>query len=105
LVLFCADATLVDPHVSIGQVSAFETIALVKKSPAEAIMRMALAGSGERLTAARAFQLGICSAVIDPPERLRDEAQALAEKIAESNPAQLAATKRVLWAALERKGA
>ena len=41
------------------------------------------------------------SQVVDPPERLRDEAQALAEKIAQNSPAAMAATKRALWGALE----
>ena len=100
-----AASSFVDPHVSIGQVSAFETIALAKKSPKEAVLRMALIGTGERVDARRAYQLGFCSQVVDPPERLRDEAQALAEKIASNSPAALAATKRALWGALERKGA
>ena len=34
------------------------------------------------------------SQVVDPPERLREEAQALAEKIARNSPAAMAATKR-----------
>ena len=41
------------------------------------------------------------SQIVDPPERLRDEAQALAEKIAKNSPAAMAATKRALWGALE----
>jgi len=41
------------------------------------------------------------SQVVDPPEKLREEAQSLAEKIARNSPAALAATKRSLWAALE----
>jgi enoyl-CoA hydratase/carnithine racemase len=41
------------------------------------------------------------SQVVDPPERLRTEAQALAEKIARNSPAAMAATKRALWGALE----
>jgi enoyl-CoA hydratase/carnithine racemase len=41
------------------------------------------------------------SQVVDPPERLRAEAQALAEKIARNSPAAMAATKRALWGALE----
>jgi enoyl-CoA hydratase/carnithine racemase len=40
--------------------------------------------------------------VVDPPERLREEAQALAEKIARNSPAAMAATKRALWGALEQ---
>jgi enoyl-CoA hydratase/carnithine racemase len=102
IVLAAAGATFLDPHVSIGQVSAYETIALVRKSPMEPIVRMALAGRHERVTAARAHQLGIVGQVVDPPAGLRDAAQDLAETIARRDPALLAATKRALWAALEQ---
>ena len=64
-------------------------------------MRMALVGRHERLSAQRAYELGMVSQVVDPPAQLRDEAQALAEKIARNSPAALAATKRALWAAFE----
>jgi enoyl-CoA hydratase/carnithine racemase len=101
IVVAAADATFLDPHVSIGQVSAYETIGLLVKSPAEAILRMAFTGSHERLAARRAYELGICSQVVDPAEQLRDEVQVLAEKIAKNSPAAMAATKRALWGALE----
>ncbi len=102
IVIASANATFVDPHVSVGQASVYETIALAKKSPMEAVLRMAFTGRHERITAPRAYQLGICSQVVDPPERLRDEAQALGELIARNSPAALAATKRALWGALEQ---
>jgi 1,4-dihydroxy-2-naphthoyl-CoA synthase len=102
IVIAAADATFTDPHVSVGQVSAFETIALVRKSPMEAVLRMALTGRHERVGAARAFQLGICSEVVDPPERLRDAAADLAAKIARNSPTAMAVTKQALWQALER---
>jgi enoyl-CoA hydratase/carnithine racemase len=79
----------------------YETIALAKKSPMESVLRVALVGRHERMAAARAYELGIVSQVVDPPERLRAEAQELAEKIARNDPARLAATKRALWGALE----
>jgi enoyl-CoA hydratase/carnithine racemase len=101
IVIAAADATFLDPHVSIGQVAAYEDIALVLKSPMESIMRMALVGRHERITAARAHQLGILSEVVDPPERLDDAAQALAEKVAKNSPAAMRATKKALWGALE----
>jgi enoyl-CoA hydratase/carnithine racemase len=101
VVIAASDATFVDPHVSIGQVVAYEGIALARKSPMEPILRMALVGRHERLSAARAYQLGILSQVVDPPARLRDEAQALGETIARNSPAAMAATKRALWGALE----
>jgi enoyl-CoA hydratase/carnithine racemase len=100
VVLLASTATLLDPHVSIGQVSAYETIALVRKSPMEAILRMALAGRHERISAERAHELGICSEVVEP-DQLRDRAQALGELIAQQPPALLRATKQALWGALE----
>jgi enoyl-CoA hydratase/carnithine racemase len=102
IVIAAADATFLDPHVSIGQVSAYETIGLVRRSPMEPILRMALTGRHERITAARAYQLGIVGQVVDPPSGLRDAAQDLAGLIARRDPALLAATKRALWAALEQ---
>jgi enoyl-CoA hydratase/carnithine racemase len=62
---------------------------------------MALVGRHERISAARAMELGMVSQVVDPPERLREEAQLLAEKIARNSPAAMAATKRALWQAFE----
>ena len=55
----------------------------------------------ERMSAERAYELGMISQIVDPPERLREEAQALAEKIARNSPAAMRATKRALWGALE----
>jgi enoyl-CoA hydratase/carnithine racemase len=101
IVIAASSASFLDPHVSVGQASVYETIALAKKSPMEAILRMAFTGVHERMTAARAYQLGICSQVVDPPDRLRAEAQQLAEGIARRPPELLAATKRALWNALE----
>jgi enoyl-CoA hydratase/carnithine racemase len=100
VVLMASTATMLDPHVSIGQVSAYETIALVRKSPAEAILRMALIGRYERIDAERAYALGICSEVV-PVDDLRARAQAVAETIALQPPDVLRATKKALWRALE----
>ncbi len=58
IVIASSTATFVDPHVSIGQVTAFEVIGLVRKSPMEPIVRMALTGRHERISAERARQLG-----------------------------------------------
>ncbi len=101
VVIAAADAEFFDPHVSIGQVVALEAIGLMRKMPVEAVMRMALVGRYERMSAARAFELGMISEVVDPPECLREAAQELAEKIARNSPAAMAATKRALWGALE----
>jgi enoyl-CoA hydratase len=100
VVIASSEATFLDPHVSVGQVSAYEVIGLLRKMPAEAVMRMALVGRHERLSAARALQLGMVSQVV-PAADLERAAQELAEKIAHNSPAAMAATKRALWNALE----
>ncbi len=101
IVLASSDATFLDPHVSIGQVSAYEMIGLARRMPFEAVMRMALMGRHERISATRAFELGMVSQVVDPPEALEGAAQAMAETIARNSPAAMRATKRAMWGALE----
>jgi enoyl-CoA hydratase/carnithine racemase len=101
IVIAASDAEFFDPHVSIGQVVAIEAIGLIRKMPVEAVMRMAFVGRYERMTAARALELGMISEIVDPPERLRERAQELGETIARNSPAAMAATKKALWGALE----
>jgi enoyl-CoA hydratase/carnithine racemase len=101
IVIASSNATFLDPHVSVGQVSAYETIGLARRMPFGAVMRMALVGRHERLTASRAYGLGLVSRVVHPPSELPAQVQQLAETIAGNSPAAMAATKRALWGALE----
>ena len=87
--------------MSVGQVVAYETIGLARRMPFEAVMRMAMTGKHERLSAQRAYELGMISQIVDPPDKLFDEAQSLAEKIAKNSPSALIASKRALWESLE----
>src|SRR6476661_10299819 len=100
IVICSSDAQFFDPHVSIGQVVSIEAIGLMRKMPVEAVMRMAFVGRHERMSAGRAYELGMVGEVVDPPDRLRAAAQELAEKIARNSPAAMAATKRALRGAL-----
>src|SRR6478735_6790217 len=68
IVIASSTATFLDPHVSIGQVSAYEVIALLRKMPAEAVFRMALMGRHERMSAERALSLGMISQIVEPAE-------------------------------------
>lgn len=100
IVLASSDATFVDTHVSVGQVAALEPIGLVGRMPFGAVLRMAMVGRYERLSAQRAFALGMVDQVVEP-ERLADEAQALAETIARNSPSAVMASKRAIWSAVE----
>ena len=101
VVIASSNATFLDPHVSVGQVSAIETIGMIRKSPMEPVTRMALLGRHERMSAERARQLGILSEVVDPPERLRERAQQLGETIAQRPTTELTTIKKALWEAVE----
>ena len=100
IVIASDQATFVDPHVSVGQAVAYEAITLLRKSPMEAIIRMALCGKGERITAQRAYELGIVSEVV-AAEQLRTVAEQLAAAIATNSPTAMRATKKALWRSLE----
>ncbi|MBV8985343.1 MAG: enoyl-CoA hydratase/isomerase family protein [Acidimicrobiia bacterium] len=101
IVIAASDAQFFDPHVSVGQAVTMEAIGLLKKMPAEAVMRMAFMGRYERMDAERARELGMISEIVDPPSRLRERAQEIGETIAKNSPAAMAAAKKALWEALE----
>lgn len=100
IVIASDQATFVDPHVSVGQAVAYEAITLLRKSPMETITRMTLCGKGERITAQRAYELGIVSEVV-AAEQLRAAAGRLAAAIATNSPTAMQATKKALWRSLE----
>lgn len=102
IVIASSNATFLDPHVSVGQASAFEAIGLARRAAFGPVARMAFTGAHERVDARRAYQLGWISEVVDPPERLTEVAAGIARHIAESaDAATLAAIKKQLWASLE----
>jgi enoyl-CoA hydratase/carnithine racemase len=100
VVIASATATFLDPHVSVGQASAWEAIGLSRRTNANTAARIALAGRHERLSAARALQIGLVSELVEP-ERLTERAQRLGEAIASGGRERARAVKRALWASLE----
>ena len=98
IVIAAERATFLDPHVSIGQASAFELIGLARRGAVEPVVRLGLSGRHERLDAARAYQLGIVSEVVPDAAAA---ARQLAEKIARNPPDVLRLVKQQLWRALE----
>jgi enoyl-CoA hydratase len=100
VVIASTAASFLDPHVSVGQVSAFETIGLARRASFTAVARMALTGAHERITAADAYRLGWVSEVVEPAE-LRPAAQRLGELIATNDPQAVTGLKRALWRSLE----
>jgi enoyl-CoA hydratase len=96
-----SDAQFIDPHTSIGQTVGRGTIGLTSSIPFGDAMRLALGGSHERMSAGRALEVGLVTEVVDPPERLREVVQEIAERIARNSPAALACSKRAMWRSLQ----
>lgn len=98
IVLAADTATFFDSHVNVGLASALEPVGLARRMPLEAVLRMALVGSKERMSAARALQCGLVGEVV-PADELLDRAFAIARLMQGNSPAAMARTKRAIWAA------
>ncbi|MDN5855252.1 MAG: enoyl-CoA hydratase-related protein, partial [Actinomycetia bacterium] len=95
IVIASETASFVDPHVSVGQVSALEPVSLALRVPLPRLMRMAILGKGERLTAQDALTIDLVSEVV-PGDRLDERALELADVVAQNSPAAVAATRRAV---------
>jgi enoyl-CoA hydratase/carnithine racemase len=91
-------ATFFDPHVTYGMVMGFETVHLMQKLPLGETLRVALLGAHERMSAARAHQVGLVSEVT-PAEELLERAFWVAERIASAPPLAIQGTLRSAWLA------
>jgi enoyl-CoA hydratase/carnithine racemase len=94
-------ATFFDPHVTYGMAAAYEPMHIFNKLPFPELARMMLLGSHERLSAQRAYTLGMVSEVVPGPELL-ETARRVAADIASAPALAVQATLRTLWSGLER---
>ena len=100
-ILIAADhATFFDPHVTYGMPAVFEPALMLHKMPFGAVMRMTLLGSHERISAARALEIGLVTEVV-PGADLAAAAHRVAAAIASQPPTAVQASLRSLWAARE----
>jgi enoyl-CoA hydratase/carnithine racemase len=93
-------ATYFDPHVTYGMATVMEPIMMRQRMPMGEIMRMSLMGSAERMTAKRAYEIGLVQEVV-PAGQLHEAARRAAEVIAAQSPLAVQATIRALWYAQE----
>jgi enoyl-CoA hydratase/carnithine racemase len=87
--------------VKVGLIAGIEPVGLVRRIPLEAVLRMALLGGAERMTAAQALNLGLVGEVV-PRDQLMPRARELAGMIAQHSPTALARSKRAIWESLDR---
>lgn len=100
-IIICSeDAQFFDPHVSYGLVCAVEPVGQSYRLPLQEVLRIALLGNDERVSAQTALRIGLVSEVV-PLEKLWDRAHDLAAKIAKKPPLAVQGTVRAIWESLD----
>lgn len=101
-IIICSDdACFFDPHANAGITSALEPIGLLARGvPLGDVLRWALMGTDERITAETALRLGIVSEVTTR-DALWDRAHEIAASIAARPPKPIQGTVRAIWEALD----
>jgi enoyl-CoA hydratase/carnithine racemase len=93
-------ATFFDPHVTYGMTAAFEPIHMSGIMPFGEIMRLSLLGNYERLSAQRAYDIGLVSE-ITTKEQLHERTAWAANTIASQPALAIEGTVRAIWGARE----
>jgi enoyl-CoA hydratase/carnithine racemase len=93
-------STFFDPHVTYNMTAAYEPVQLLQKMPLQEILRMALLGANERMSAQRAHQVGLVSEVV-PAEELEATVAWAASAIAAAPALNVQGTLRAIWMANE----
>jgi enoyl-CoA hydratase/carnithine racemase len=100
IIIAAEHATFFDPHVTYGMAAGFESVHLLQKLPLGETLRVALLGAHERMSAARAHQIGLVSEVV-PADELLDRALWAADAIAAAPVHAVQGTLRAVWMANE----
>ena len=98
IIIAAENATFFDPHVTYGMAAVYEPMKLVPRMPLGEVLRLALVGNHERMTAQTAQRVGLVSDVV-PLAELQDAADQLAKIIASQPPDAVQGTLRAIWAA------
>jgi len=100
-VIICSDdATFFDPHTTYGMTSALEPIGLLRRIPLGEVLRFALMGLDERMSAEHALKIGLVSEVVELTG-LRDRAHELARRLADKSPIAVQGTVKAIWQSLD----
>jgi enoyl-CoA hydratase/carnithine racemase len=92
IVIASEQATFFDPHVSIGLVAGREMVRISRVLPRSIALRMALMGKHERMSAQRAYELGLISEVVEH-DRLLERAHEIAGIVNSNAPLAVRGTR------------
>lgn len=100
IVVASRTAAFTDTHVNVGMIGAIENIGLLLRLPLGAALRMTLQGRDYRMTADRAYELGLVDELAEPGQ-LMDVAMGLARSVAASSPTAVSLSQQAIWGSLE----
>jgi len=100
IVVAADHATFLDTHVNLGIVGGLENIGLAKRLPIGTALRMSLQGRDFRLSADRAYQLGLVDELVTEGTAL-GVAIEIARSIAGNSPVAVSRTQEAIWSSLE----
>ena len=101
VVLAADHVEVMDTHTSVGMVGAVENVGLTHRMPLGSVLRMTLSGRGYRMSAQRAYQLGLVDELCDR-RALMATAYQVADSIAQNSPRAVMLSKQAIWSSLGR---
>ncbi len=103
VIIASENALFWDEHVQWGSVIGTESTGMARRMPFGEIMRLVLTSGREKMTAQRAYQIGLVSEVT-PKGQVMQAAERLADRIAQNSPKSVQGSAQVLWQGLEIGG-
>src|SRR6201995_2403943 len=100
IVIASDKATFFDPHVSIGLVASRELVRAARVLPRSTALRMALMGKHERMSAQRAYELGLISEIVEH-DQLLERAYAIADIVNSNAPLAVRGTRLAILKGLD----
>ncbi|MGV0793491.1 enoyl-CoA hydratase/isomerase family protein [Mycolicibacterium sp. XJ1819] len=100
IIVASTNAVFLDSHVNVGMVGGPENVGLAKRLPLGTALRMSLQGRNYRLSAERAYQLGLVDELTEPDDLLAT-ARGIARDITQNSPHAVSLTQQAIWSSLE----
>ena len=100
LIIAAEHAEIFDTHCAVGNVFGMEPVALLRRMPLSMVMQLALMTKNGRITAERAYQIGLVNEVV-PNEQLMPRTREIALDIAKLSPATVQASIKAMWTSLD----
>ncbi|MGE0741739.1 MAG: enoyl-CoA hydratase/isomerase family protein [Hyphomonadaceae bacterium] len=102
IVVSSANAQFMDTHTTLGQVGALENMGIAMRSTLGTALLLTLAGRGYRMSAERAYQVGLIDILEPTPAEALAKAKELALIIAGNSPNALRLSKQAIWGLTEQ---